>query len=141
MLLNSTDGAPATDAGDHLLMEPDLFDNILLCKTILTGGYITFENGHHVLNENSFPATYSDTGLYNPFFTTEDFTAEFEYGFIITETGESIVLEDGNAEGASNFILFETGSQDADGVLKIRVNGEDKYIQLYDAPGEGGTSY
>ena len=28
------------------------------------------------------------------------------------------------------FILFETGSQD-DGVLKIRVNGEDKYIQLY----------
>ena len=57
-----------------------------------------------------------------------------DMGFITTESGESVVLEDSsqdNPTGASNFILFETGSQDADGVLKIRVNGEDKYIQLY----------
>jgi hypothetical protein len=62
MLLNSTDGAPGTDAGDHVLMEES------------------------VSNDN---------------------------------------------DGAASFILFETGSQDADGVLKIRVNGEDKFIQLY----------
>jgi hypothetical protein len=56
-----------------------------------------------------------------------------DMGFITTESGESIVLEESqdNPTGFGNFILFETGSQDADGVLKIRVNGEDKYIQLY----------
>ena len=98
MLLNSTDGAPASDAGDHLLMEPDPFDAILL------------ESG-----------TTSGSG-------------GDDLGFITTESGESIVLEDAsqdNPTGFGNFILFETGSQDADGVLKIRVNGEDKYIQLY----------
>ena len=44
---------------------------------------------------------------------------------------EYITVEEQDTMGVSNFILFETGSQDADGVLKIRVNGEDKYIQLY----------
>jgi len=98
MILNSTDGAPATNAGDHLLMEPDPFDAILL------------ESG------------------------TESGEGGDDMGFITTESGESVVLEDSsqdNPTGASNFILFETGSQDADGVLKLRVNGEDKYIQLY----------
>ena len=60
---------------------------------------------------------------------------------IETEDGEAILLEVQDNVGTSSFILFETGSQDADGVLKIRVNGEDKYLQLYSAPGEGGTSY
>lgn len=98
MLLNSTDGAPATNAGDHILMEPDPFDAILLESGTTSGG------------------------------------GGDDLGFITTESGESIVLEDSSQDsptGASNFILFETGSQDADGVLKIRVNGEDKYIQLY----------
>lgn len=98
MLLNSTDGAPASDAGDHLLMEPDPFDAILL------------ESG-------------TDSG-----------EGGDDQGFLNTESGESIVLEDAsqdNPTGFGNFILFETGSQDADGVLKIRVNGEDKFIQLY----------
>jgi hypothetical protein len=98
MLLNSSDGAPASDAGDHILMEPDPFDAILL------------ESG------------------------TESGGGGDDMGFITTESGESVVLEDSsqdNPTGASNFILFEAGAQDADGVLKIRVNGEDKYIQLY----------
>lgn len=98
MLLNSTDGAPATDAGDHLLMEPDPFDAILLESGTDSGG------------------------------------GGDDQGFLNTESGESIVLEDAsqdNPTGFGNFILFETGSQDADGVLKIRVNGEDKFIQLY----------
>ena len=63
-----------------------------------------------------------------------------DMGFLNTESGESIVLEDSsqdNPTGASNFILFETGSQDADGVLKIKVNGEYKYLQLYNEPGTG----
>ena len=98
MILNSTDGAPASDTGDHVMMEPDPFDAILL------------ESG------------------------TESGGGGDDMGFITTESGESVVLEDSsqdNPTGASNFILFETGSQDADGVLKLRVNGEDKYIQLY----------
>ena len=98
MLLNSTDGAPATNAGDHLLMEPDPFDAILLESGTTSGG------------------------------------GGDDMGFITTESGESVVLEDSsqdNPTGFGNFILFETGAQDADGVLKIRVNGEDKYIQLY----------
>jgi hypothetical protein len=64
-------------------------------------------------------------------------------GFLNTESGESIVLEDSsqdNPTGASNFILFESGSQDADGVLKIKVNGEYKYLQLYNSPGSGIAS-
>jgi len=98
MLLNSSDGSPGTDAGDHILMEPDPFDAILL------------ESG-----------------------TTSGAGGD-DMGFITTESGESVVLEDSsqdNPTGFGNFILFEAGSQDADGVLKIRVNGEDKYIQLY----------
>jgi hypothetical protein len=105
MILNSTDGAgDNTDAYDHILMEPDLFDAILL------------ESG------------------------TESGGGGDDMGFLNTESGESIVLEDSsqdNPTGASNFILFETGSQDADGVLKIRVNGEYKYLQLYNEPGTG----
>ena len=98
MLLNSTDGAPASDAGDHILMEPDPFDAIILESGTTSGG------------------------------------GGDDLGFITTESGESVVLEDSsqdNPTGMSNFILFESGAQDADGVLKIRVNGEDKYIQLY----------
>ena len=50
---------------------------------------------------------------------------------IETEDGEAILLETQDNVGTATQILYETGSQDADGVLKIRVNGEDKYIQLY----------
>ena len=85
MLLDSTDGAPATDAGDFLLMETDPFDSIQM--------------------EDNY--------------------------MLETEDGEAILLETQDNVGTSSAILYETGSQDADGVLKIRVNGEDKYIQLY----------
>jgi len=85
MILNSTDGAPASDAGYQLLMENDPYDSIQM-------------------EDNSM---------------------------IETEDGEAILLEVQDNVGTSAFILFETGAQDADGVIKIRVNGEDKYIQLY----------
>jgi len=52
-----------------------------------------------------------------------------------TEDGEAILLEIQDNVGTASTILFESGSQDASGVLKIRVNGEDKYIQLYNSPG------
>jgi uncharacterized protein YuzE len=95
MILNSTDGSPASDAGYQLLMETDPYDSIQM-------------------EDNSM---------------------------IETEDGEAILLETQDNVGTAAGILFETGSQDADGVLKIRVNGEDKYLQLYSAPGEGGSSY
>ena len=61
---------------------------------------------------------------------------QMEDNFMIeTEDGEAILLETQDNVGTASTILFENGSQDADGVLKIRVNGEDKYIQLYNSPG------
>ena len=134
MILCSTDGAPGTDAYDKVLMEPDVNkDIILLDEVILSGGYIAFERGHLVLDE--------EEGL---FIQTEDYTSEVEAGFLLNEENDSaIMLEESsssNRSGSSNFIMFETGSQDADGVLKIRVNGELKYLQLYNEPGQGVAS-
>jgi len=91
MLLCSTDGAPGTDAFDHVMMENDPYDSIQM-------------------EDNSM---------------------------IETEDGEAILLEVQDNVGTATFILFETGSQDADGVLKIKVNGEYKYLQLYNEPGTG----
>jgi len=93
MILNSTDGAPASDAGDHVLMETDPYDSIQM--------------------EDNY--------------------------MIETEDGEAILLETQDNVGTSTAILFETGAQDADGVLKIRVNGEDKYIQLYNYNASGAA--
>jgi hypothetical protein len=94
MLLCSTDGAPGTDAYDHVMMENDPYDSIQM--------------------EDNF--------------------------MIETEDGEAILLEVQDNVGTSSFILFESGSQDADGVLKIKVNGEYKYLQLYNSPGSGIAS-
>jgi len=58
---------------------------------------------------------------------------------IETEDGEAILLEVQDNVGTATQILFETGSQDADGVLKIRVNGEDKFLQLYNTPGSASS--
>ena len=91
MLLCSTDGAPGTDAYDHVMMENDPYDSIQM--------------------EDNF--------------------------MIETEDGEAILLEVQDNVGTATFILFESGSQDADGVLKIKVNGEYKYLQLYNEPGQG----
>ena len=58
--------------------------------------------------------------------------------FLNTESGESILFEDAlqdNPTGYGGRVQYEKGSQDADGVIKIRVNGEDKFIQLYNSPG------
>jgi hypothetical protein len=93
MLLNSSDGAPASDAGDHVMMEQDPYDSIQM-------------------EDNSM---------------------------IETEDGEAILLETQDNVGTAASILFETGSQDADGVLKIRVNGEDKFLQLYNTPGSASS--
>ena len=63
---------------------------------------------------------------------------QMEDNFMIeTEDGEAILLEVQDNVGTATFILFESGSQDADGVLKIKVNGEYKYLQLYNEPGQG----
>ena len=93
MILNSTDGAPASDAGYQLLMETDPYDSIQM-------------------EDNSM---------------------------IESEDGEAILLETQDNVGTAASILFETGSQDADGVLKIRVNGEDKFLQLYNTPGSASS--
>ena len=93
MIMNSTDGSPASDAGYQLLMETDPYDSIQM-------------------EDNSM---------------------------IETEDGEAILLETQDNVGTAAGILFETGSQDADGVLKLRVNGEDKFLQLYNTPGSASS--
>ena len=106
-------------------------DTMILNSTDGSPG--TDEYGHILLEPDPFDAILLESG-------TESGGGGDDMGFINTESGESIVLEDAsqdNPTGASNLILFESGSQDADGVLKIKVNGEYKYLQLYNSPGSG----
>ena len=106
-------------------------DVMLLCSTDGAPGTDGYDKV--LMEPDPFDAILLESG-------TESGGGGDDMGFITTESGESVVLEDSsqdNPTGTSNFIMFEAGSQDADGVLKIRVNGEDKYLQLYNSPGSG----
>ena len=104
-------------------------DNITLDST--DGAPGTDENDYIILEPDPFDAIILESG------TTSGEGGD-DIGFINTESGESIVLEDSSQDNPTGYggrIQYEKGSQDADGVLKIRVNGQDKYIQLYNSPG------
>ena len=104
-------------------------DNITLNST--DGAPGTDENDYIILEPDPFDAILLESG-------TESGEGGDDMGFITTESGESVVLEDSSQDNPTGYggrIQYEKGSQDADGVLKIRVNGEDKYIQLYNSPG------
>ena len=104
-------------------------DNITLNST--DGAPGTDENDYIILEPDPFDAIILESG------TTSGEGGD-DIGFINTESGESIVLEDSSQDNPTGYggrIQYEKGSQDADGVLKIRVNGQDKYIQLYNSPG------
>ena len=104
-------------------------DNITLNST--DGAPGTDENDYIILEPDPFDAILLESG-------TESGEGGDDMGFITTESGESVVLEDSSQDNPTGYggrIQYEKGAQDADGVLKIRVNGEDKYIQLYNSPG------
>ena len=104
-------------------------DNITLDST--DGAPGTDENDYIILEPDPFDAILLESG-------TESGEGGDDMGFITTESGESVVLEDSSQDNPTGYggrIQYEKGSQDADGVLKIRVNGQDKYIQLYNSPG------
>ena len=104
-------------------------DNITLDST--DGAPGTDENDYIILEPDPFDAIILESG------TTSGEGGD-DIGFINTESGESIVLKDSSQDNPTGYggrIQYEKGSQDADGVLKIRVNGQDKYIQLYNSPG------
>ena len=104
-------------------------DNITLNST--DGAPGTDENDYIILEPDPFDAILLESG-------TESGEGGDDMGFITTESGESVVLEDSSQDNPTGYggrIQYEKGSQDADGVLKIRVNGQDKYIQLYNSPG------
>ena len=104
-------------------------DNITLNST--DGAPGTDENDYIILEPDPFDAIILESG------TTSGEGGD-DIGFINTESGESIILEDSSQDNPTGYggrIQYEKGSQDADGVLKIRVNGQDKYIQLYNSPG------
>ena len=104
-------------------------DNITLNST--DGAPGTDENDYIILEPDPFDAILLESG-------TESGEGGDDMGFITTESGESVVLEDSSQDNPTGYggrIQYEKGSQDADGVLKVRVNGQDKYIQLYNSPG------
>ena len=104
-------------------------DNITLDST--DGAPGTDENDYIILEPDPFDAIILESG------TTSGEGGD-DIGFINTESGESIVLEDSSQDNPTGYggrVQYENGSQDADGVIKIRVNGEDKFIQLYNSPG------
>ena len=104
-------------------------DNITLNST--DGAPGTDENDYIILEPDPFDAIILESG-------TNSGGGGDDIGFINTESGESVVLEDSSQDNPTGYggrIQYEKGSQDADGVLKIRVNGQDKYIQLYNSPG------
>ena len=104
-------------------------DNITLDST--DGAPGTDENDYIILEPDPFDAIILESG------TTSGGGGD-DIGFITTESGESVVLEDSSQDNPTGYggrIQYEKGSQDADGVIKIRLNGEDKYIQLYNSPG------
>ena len=110
-------------------IEFGIHDNVLLNST--DGAPGTDENDYIILEPDPFDAILLESG-------TESGEGGDDMGFITTESGESVVLEDSSQDNPTGYggrIQYEKGSQDADGVLKIRVNGQDKYIQLYNSPG------
>jgi len=114
VILNSTDGSPATDAGDLIVLETMDGDAYTPSRIL--------EESHTDVNLNDgMPDQYN-------YIVMEDATGDGTTPYIMLDT----VAESGgilDTEGGK--VIFEDGTQSADGTIKIRINGEDKYIQVY----------
>jgi len=112
VILNSTDGSPGTDAGDLIVLET------------MDGDAYT---PSRILEESHTDTSTESPDQYN-YIVMEDVSGDGTTPYIMLDTvGESAGILD--TEGGK--VIFEDGTQSADGTIKIRINGEDKYIQVY----------
>ena len=111
--LNSTDGSPGTDAGDLLVLETMDGDAYTPSRIL--------EESHTDVNLNAgMPNQYN----YIVMEAESDTTTPYIMLDTVAESGGILDTEGGK-------VIFEDGTQSADGTIKIRINGEDKYIQVY----------
>ena len=112
VILNSTDGS--SNAGDLIVLETIDGDQYTPSRIL--------EESHTDVNLNAgMPDQYN-------YIVMEDVTGDGTTPYIMLDTvGESAGILD--TEGGK--LIFEDGTQSADGTIKIRINGEDKYIQVY----------
>ena len=112
VVLNSTDGS--SNAGDLIVLETMDGDAYTPSRIL--------EESHTDVNLNDgMPDQYN-------YIVMEDSTGDGTTPYIMLDT----VAESGgilDTEGGK--VIFEDGTQSADGTIKIRINGEDKYIQVY----------
>jgi len=112
VVLNSTDGS--SNAGDLIVLETIDGDAYTPSRIL--------EESHTDVNLNDgMPDQYN-------YIVMEDATGDGTTPYIMLDT----VAESGgilDTEGGK--VIFEDGTQSADGTIKIRINGEDKYIQVY----------
>jgi len=113
VIMNSTDGSSA-DTGDLLVLETIDGDQYTPSRIL--------EESHTDVNLNAgMPDQYN-------YIVMEDVSGDGTTPYIMLDTvGESAGIVD--SEGGK--VIFEDGTQSADGTIKIRINGEDKYIQVY----------
>ena len=111
VIMNSTDGSSA-DTGDLLVLET------------IDGDQYT---PSRILEESHTDTSTESPDQYN-YIVMEDVSGDGTTPYIMLDTvGESAGIVD--SEGGK--VIFEDGTQSADGTIKIRINGEDKYIQVY----------
>ena len=115
VILNSTDGSPGTDAGDLIVLETIDGDAYTASRLL--------EESHTDVNLND-----GMPDQYNYIIMEDGPEGDGTTPYIMLDTvGESAGILD--SEGGK--VIFEDGTQSADGTIKIRINGEDKYIQVY----------
>ena len=117
VILNSTDGSPATDAGDLIVLETMDGDAYTPSRIL--------EESHTDVNLNDgMPDQYNYIIMESNGDKAGDGTTPYIMLDTVAESGGILDTEGGK-------VIFEDGTQSADGTIKIRINGEDKYIQVY----------
>ena len=117
VILNSTDGSPATDAGDLIVLETIDGDAYTPSRIL--------EESHTDVNLNAgMPDQYNYIIMESNGDKAGDGTTPYIMLDTVAESGGILDTEGGK-------LIFEDGTQSADGTIKIRINGEDKYIQVY----------
>ena len=114
VILNSTDGSPGTDAGDLIVLET-MDGDAYTPSRILEESHTDVELNDGMPNQENYIVMEAEPDICTPYIMLDTNVAEALYE---TEGGK---------------IIFEDTTQSADGTIKIRINGEDKYIQVYNS--------
>ena len=114
VILNSTDGSPGTDAGDLIVLET-MDGDAYTPSRILEESHTDVELNDGMPNQENYIVMEAEPDSSTP--------------YIMLDTNVAEALDE--TEGGK--IIFEDTTQSADGTIKIRINGEDKYIQVYNS--------